>query len=76
MNWNHLGVEIRKRTVDEAMLRIAKDENKNLNDNNTSVTNKNLYFLTCNFSASLKELLNKFPRQGNKLFYTDEKSLK
>lgn len=64
--WNHLGVEIRGRTVDEAMERVAKDR-KRQNFSNTSEENKNLFFLTCNFAASVKELLDKFPRESLRL---------
>mmetsp|Transcript_15888 Transcript_15888/g.26599 ORF Transcript_15888/g.26599 Transcript_15888/m.26599 type:complete len:284 (-) Transcript_15888:87-938(-) len=60
-NWNHLGVEIRGRTVDEAMQRIAAERKLQYLESD-EVENKNLHFLTCNFAASVKELLDKFPR--------------
>ena len=60
-DWNHLGVEIRARTVEEAMSRV--EANRHQNDVNC----ENLHFLTCNFAASAKELLGKFPRESLKL---------
>lgn len=62
-DWNHLGVEIRGRTVEEAMQRVANDRKLQQQQDE----NKNLYFLTCNFAASVKELLDKFPRESLRL---------
>ena len=66
-NWNHLGVEIRGRTVEEAMQRVAEDRKMQYSGGDESEENKNLYFLTCNFAASVKELLDKFPRDSLRL---------
>jgi tRNA (guanine-N7-)-methyltransferase len=65
-NWNHLGVEIRARTVEEANQRVANERKLQYIGKNGKET-KNLHFLTCNFAASVKELLDKFPRESLQL---------
>jgi tRNA G46 methylase TrmB len=65
-DWNHLGVEIRGRTVDEANQRVANDRKQQYTDTDSD-DNQNLHFLTCNFAASVKELLDKFPRESLRL---------
>mgnify|MGYP003386128459 FL=1 len=64
-DWNHLGVEIRGRTVEEAMQRVVNDRKQS--DERNSDEKNNLHFLTCNFAASVKELLDKFPRDSLRL---------
>lgn len=55
LNWNHLGIEIRPRTVEEASDKVK------------GAKIKNLHFLTCNFAASARELLTKFPKSSIRL---------
>jgi tRNA (guanine-N7-)-methyltransferase len=52
--WNHLGVEIRPGTVNEAIERVRHFPNYQLSQR------KNLHFLACNFVASLDQLLSTF----------------
>jgi hypothetical protein len=59
--WNHLGVEIRPATVNEAIDRVKDSPNYQL------AQQKNLHFLACNFVVSIDQLLGAFPPEALRL---------